>query len=111
MSCRIEAGGQGEIVSTTSDQNLSRSDMQQIERAVNQRWETDPKIKKALLSKVARIGLTTDKARTLLACTRCYMAAEKQNQEDEYRAKVVDSPERIEQDDIRGQLGQYRVVS
>jgi len=69
------------------DPRKLRSDLKLIEQSIRRRWKTDDRIKDALLSKIARIALTSEKPREQVAAARCYLMAEQQNLLDDHKLR------------------------
>jgi len=80
------AGGRGEVaVLDESRGRTTNSDLRMLERAIRRRWGTRPEVMDALLSKAARLGLSSDDPRVVFGALRCHLQAEAQNQADELK--------------------------
>lgn len=66
---------------------MTKAEVNLVARAVRERWPTNPRVKDALLTKVARVGLRSEQPRVVFAAFRAYAMAERQNQLDEHRAQ------------------------
>jgi hypothetical protein len=64
-----------------------QQDLRLVQRAINKRWPTHDRIKDALLTKTARIGIESNQPRVVFGALRGYMAAERMNQLDDLRGQ------------------------
>lgn len=84
---REEVVGSGDTGELLNDPAHYRRDLKLIEQSIRRRWNTDERIKDALLAKIARIILTSDNAREQVAAARCYLVAEQQNLADDHKLR------------------------
>jgi hypothetical protein len=67
-----------------TDEQLSRSDMRDIRRAINERWPIGEQFRSSIVRALLRIiADPTSSKREVIAASRTLIAAEKQNQEDD----------------------------
>jgi hypothetical protein len=73
-----------------------------VQQAIERRWPTEPRVKKAIINKVAKVTLETEDDRTLIAGAKVYLTAEGQNQRDD----LANTPQQVQHQHIHAEFGE-----